>query len=73
MKWVQWRADRFLLDQCRARMNMPATKDSVKHFSQHRPKAAAKRIEDKANGTAVIQELKHDLAGLIESIPRVAR
>jgi len=54
-------------------MNMPATKDSVKHFSQHRPKAAAKRIEDKANGTAVIQELKHDLAGLIESIPRVAR
>ena len=67
--WGAAKADRFLIDQCRARMDMPATKDAVKHFSQQWPKAVAKLVEDKANGPAVIQELKHDLAGLIEVNP----
>jgi len=67
--WGAVRADRFLLDQRRARMDMPATKDAVKDFSQQWPKAVAKLVEDKANGPAVIQELKHDLAGLIEVNP----
>ena len=67
--WGAVKADRFLLDQCRDRMDMPATKDAVKRLSQQWPKATAKLVEDKANGPAVIQELQHHLAGLIEVNP----
>lgn len=67
--WGALKADRFLLDQRRARMDMPATKEAVKTLTLQWPKAAAKLVEDKANGPAVIQELQHDISGLIEVNP----
>ena len=67
--WGARGADRFLLEQCRARMDMPTTKQAVREMSQRWPKAATKLVEDKANGPAVIQELKHEVAGLIEVNP----
>jgi predicted phage terminase large subunit-like protein len=48
---------------------MPRTKEAVKELSAHWPTASAKLIEDKANGPAVIQELRHDVSGLIEVNP----
>ena len=69
-------SDRFLLDQTRARLDMPATKEAVRLLSERWPRAAAKLVEDKANGPAVIQELRHQLPGLIEVKPeggKVAR
>jgi predicted phage terminase large subunit-like protein len=48
---------------------MPATKEAVRMLSEAWPKAGAKLVEDKANGPAVIQELKHDVDGLIEVQP----
>ena len=62
-------ADRFLLDHVRARMDMPATKEAVRALSERWPKGGAKLVEDKANGPAVIQELQHDVDGLIEVTP----
>lgn len=67
--WGAKGSDRFLLDQRRARMDMPATKEAVRALSVRWPRAAAKLVEDKANGPAVIQELKHDIGGLIEVTP----
>ena len=67
--WGAKGADRFLLDQLRARMDMPATKEAVRRCRSAWPKAAAKLVEDKANGPAVIQELRHDVEGLIEVTP----
>ena len=67
--WGAIQADRFLMDQRRARMDMPATKEAVKELSNLWPKTATKLVEDKANGPAVIQELRHDLSGLIEVNP----
>ena len=67
--WGARHADRFLLDQCRDRLDMPSTKEAVKRMSQRWPKAGAKLIEDKANGPAVIQELRRDVSGLIEVNP----
>jgi phage terminase large subunit-like protein len=52
--WGAIKADRFLLDQRRARLDLPSTKEAVKKMSQLWPKAATKLIEDKANGPAVI-------------------
>ena len=48
---------------------MPATKEAVRVLSGRWPKTGAKLVEDKANGPAVIQELKHDVGGLIEVQP----
>jgi predicted phage terminase large subunit-like protein len=67
--WGARKADRFLLDQIRRRMDMPTTKEAVKALSRQWPKAATKLIEDKANGPAVIQELRHEVMGLIEVHP----
>jgi predicted phage terminase large subunit-like protein len=74
--WGALQADRFLLDQIRDRMDMPRTKEAVRDLSRRWPKAEAKLVEDKANGPAVIQELQHDIGGLIEVNPeggKVAR
>jgi predicted phage terminase large subunit-like protein len=74
--WGARGADRFLLDQHRARLNMPGTKAAVRSLSDQWPKATAKLVEDKANGPAVIQELQHQIEGLIGITPeggKVAR
>jgi predicted phage terminase large subunit-like protein len=67
--WGTKGADRFLLYQVRERLDMPATKAAVRSVSARYPKATAKLVEDKANGPAVIQELRHEIEGLIEVSP----
>jgi predicted phage terminase large subunit-like protein len=67
--WGAFKADRYLLDQVRSRWDMPATKAAVQELSRRWPKAGTKLVEDKANGPAVIQELQHDVAGLIAVNP----
>jgi predicted phage terminase large subunit-like protein len=74
--WGAVKADRYLLDQIRNRWDMPATKAAVKELSLRWPKAGTRVVEDKANGPAVIQELRHDVPGLIAVTPeggKVAR
>lgn len=67
--WGSKGADRYLLDQSRARMDLPQTKEAIRGLSAKWPQAGAKLVEDKANGPAVIQELQHEIAGLIEVTP----
>lgn len=74
--WGRIGADKYLLDQVRGRMDFPATIRAVRSLSAKWPAARAKLIEDKANGPAVIQSLKHEIAGLIPVNPeggKVAR
>ena len=67
----------FLLgDQIRARMDCPATVKAVRGLSQKWPQTFAKLIEDKANGSAVIQMLQYEIAGILPVNPeggKVAR
>ena len=67
--WGRLGADKYLLDQVRGRMSFTATVTAVKALSSKWPKAKAKLIEDKANGTAVIDTLKHSISGLIAVEP----
>jgi predicted phage terminase large subunit-like protein len=65
-----------LLDQVRARMDCPATVRAVRKLSTNWPHCLAKLIEDKANGSAVIQMLQHEIAGILPVNPeggKVAR
>ena len=67
--WAARGADRFLLDQRRERMDMPRTVEAIRGMSEQWPQSAAKLVEDRANGPAVIATLKHDIAGLIAVNP----
>jgi len=74
--WARKGADVFLLDQHRERMDLPRTKEAIRAMSEKWPQASAKLVEDTANGPAVIQELRHEISGLISVTPeggKVAR
>jgi predicted phage terminase large subunit-like protein len=74
--WGAKKADRFLLDQRRDRMSFPRTMENVKAMTEKWPRATTKLVEDKANGTAVIASLQHEITGLIPVNPeggKVAR
>jgi hypothetical protein len=58
-------ADRYLLDQTRARLDLPGTLLAVRRLSAQWPDAHLKLVEDKANGPAVIQSLRHEVGGLV--------
>lgn len=62
-------ADRFVLDQVRARLDLPGTLAAVRRLSARWPKAHVKLVEDKANGPAVIQSLRHEISGIIAVNP----
>jgi predicted phage terminase large subunit-like protein len=66
----------FLGDQVRARMDCPTTVHSVRQLTAKWPGTIAKLIEDKANGSAVIQMLAREIPGLLPVNPeggKVAR
>jgi predicted phage terminase large subunit-like protein len=67
--WGRKGADKYLLDQERSRMDCPATIQAVRRMSQKWPEAKVKLVEDKANGSAVIAMLKHEIEGLIAVNP----
>jgi predicted phage terminase large subunit-like protein len=63
-------------DQIRARMDCPATVKAVRAMSAKWPNCLAKLIEDKANGSAVIQMLSREIPGILPVNPeggKVAR
>ncbi|MEX0975050.1 MAG: phage terminase large subunit [Bacillota bacterium] len=67
--WGRKKADKYVLDQVRGRMSFPATLTAIRTLTGKWPKARAKLVEDKANGTAVIATLKHEIPGLIAIEP----
>lgn len=63
--WGRKGADKYLLDQVRDRMSFVSTIRAIKSMTAKWPQARAKLVEDKANGTAVIDVLKNKIPGLI--------
>ena len=67
--WAKKQADKFLLHQLKARLDFPKTLDAVRKVTREWPRTHAKLVEDKANGTAVIATLKHEISGMIPVNP----
>jgi predicted phage terminase large subunit-like protein len=59
----------FLVHQVRGRMDFPATVNAVREVSRIWPAAVAKLIEDKANGSAVVQMLSREIPGILPVNP----
>jgi predicted phage terminase large subunit-like protein len=67
--WGKYNADFYLLDQYRARANFPDTIRAIRGMAKKWPKATAHYVEDRANGSAVIDTLKRSITGMIPVDP----
>lgn len=68
--WVQTGADCYLIDQVRGRMSFTNTLKAFLAFAKQWNMATVKLVEDKANGTAVIDSLRRTIPGLMPVNPR---
>jgi len=71
--WGKMGGNYFLLDRRLEHLSFVGTVAAVRAMTQLWPKARAKVIEDKANGTAVINTLKDEISGLIPWPPKGER
>lgn len=62
-------ANRYLLDQVRGRMSFMETLNAMKQMTAKWKQTTRKLVEDKANGTAVIDVLKDTIPGIIPVEP----
>lgn len=67
--WGMQGANRYLLDQVRGRMGITETMNAIRIMSEKWQQTAGILIEDKANGTAVIELLSMEIPGLIPVEP----
>lgn len=62
--WAKKKARYYLLDALVKRMGFSDTLKAIRQMSDKWPNARAKYIEDKANGSAIIEMLEKDLSGI---------
>lgn len=63
--WGRKGADKYLLDEVRARLDFPGSVAAMRAMKAKHPTAYTILVEDKANGPAIISSLKHEISGLI--------
>lgn len=67
--WGQKAADYYLLDRHHERMGIVETMKAIQSMTTRWPNAHAKYVEDKANGSAVIEMLQKKIAGMVPVNP----
>jgi predicted phage terminase large subunit-like protein len=67
--WGYKGANKYLIDRVNDRMTFGGTKSAIRTMSAKHPTSYRKFIEDKANGTAVIDDLKGEISGMIAVEP----
>lgn len=68
--WATDGADSYLLDQVRGRWTFTETLAQVRQLRDRWPMTSATLVEDKANGTAVIDSLNRSIPGLVPVQPQ---
>lgn len=71
--WVRRGAMIYLVDQIRKRLTFTETLAAFEGMCRKWPQAVAKLVEDKANGTAVIDSLKKKIVGIIAVTPHESK
>jgi len=67
--WGRRDADRYLLDRVHGRLSFTETLVAIESMTNRWPKATTKYIEDKANGSAIIDTLQHKISGITPITP----
>jgi predicted phage terminase large subunit-like protein len=68
--WGRLGADFYLIDQVRERWSFTDTCKQIEYMTRKWPKAISKLIEDKANGSAVMDHLSDTISGMIAVKPK---
>ncbi len=68
--WGRNGADFFLIDRVHDRMGISDTMQAIRTLAKKHPKARGKLVEDKANGSAVIELLRKEIPGMIAVNPQ---
>lgn len=68
--WARQGARMLLVDQVRARLSFTDTVAAVRRLSAKWPTSTLKLVEDKANGTAVIDTLQSSVPGIVPVTPK---
>jgi len=63
--WLRKGANKYLVDQVRDRMDFPETVREFIRLTNRYPEALRKLVEDKANGSAIIDSLRDRISGII--------
>jgi predicted phage terminase large subunit-like protein len=71
--WGRRGAEAFLLDQVHARLSFTGTLQAVLLMTTNWPQAKLKLVEDKANGTAVIDTLRAKVGGIVPVTPHESK
>ena len=67
--WGKSGANYFMIDRIKKRMGIVDTMNSIRSLTAKHPEAIAKYIEDKANGSAVIEMLRKNISGIVPVTP----
>lgn len=67
--WARQGPKAWLLDEVRARAGFPETCRLIRQTTAKWPQASRKLIEDKANGPAVISQLRMEIGGIVPVTP----
>lgn len=63
--WGRTGANKYLLARVHQRLSFPDTKRALRQMTTDWPQARLKLVEDKANGPAIIDELRDEIPGLV--------
>lgn len=68
--WGRKGANKYLIDQIRARMDFTKTLKAIRNLTRKYPIARLKLIEEKANGAAIISTLRQEISGIVPVNPK---
>jgi predicted phage terminase large subunit-like protein len=71
--WAKRGAEAFLIYQRWARLSFTETLDAIRDVTRLFPGARRKIVEEKANGSAVIDSLKKEIPGIIPATPTASK
>lgn len=71
--WGKLNSDYYLIDLIKRRMDFPETLRAIRYMADKYPNKHSILIEDKANGSAIISMLRHELGGIIAITPKESK
>ena len=71
--WGKLNGDYYLIDLIKKRMDFPDTLRAIRYMADKYPNKHSILIEDKANGSAIISMLKHEIGSIIPITPKESK
>ena len=71
--WGKLNSDYYLIDLIKKRMDFPETLRAIRYMADKYPNKHSILVEDKANGSAIIAMLKHEIGGIVAITPKESK